>query len=261
MGERTLHAVWLGRRRYGPVHALQRALNEARKQGASRDTLLLLEHEPVITLGRGAHPQNILFSPQELAARGVDVCETGRGGDVTFHGPGQLVGYPIVALAPDRCDVRRYVRDLVAVMIALARDHGLDAGTIERHVGVWIDKASPGAWPGEQQAREPAKIGAVGVRLSRWVSMHGFAFNARIDPAAFSVIVPCGIHEFSVTSLQALLGRAPSPEQLAARAAELLSAQLGARLTGVQTVDAPDDLLCEALGVEPWIGAADELAE
>jgi len=258
MSERTLHAVWLGRRRYEPVHALQRALNEARKRGEAPDTLLLLEHEPVITLGRGAQPQNILLSPDALRARGVDVCETGRGGDVTFHGPGQLVGYPIVDLAPDRCDVRKYVRDLMTAMIALARNHGLGAGTIERHVGVWIDKASPLEWPGEAEARKPVKIGAVGVRLSHWVSMHGFAFNATIDPSAFNVIVPCGIREYGVASLRSLLGNSPEPAQLASQAAELIGRQLGAHLAGVETIDAPDDMLCEALAVAPWTSSSDE---
>lgn len=260
MAGRKLLAVWLGRRRYGPVHTLQRALHEARKHHAAQDTLLLLEHEPVITLGRSARPEHILLSSEVLRQRGVELFETGRGGDVTFHGPGQLVGYPIIDLTPDRCDVRRYVRDLMTVMIGLARDLGLGAGNIERHVGVWVDRAAPAVWPGELQATDPAKIGAVGVRLSRWVSMHGFAFNALLDPHDFDLIVPCGIREHGVTSVQALLGQAPCPAQLAPRAAELVCEQLGARLAGMRSIEVPDDALCEALGVQAWREAAESSA-
>jgi lipoyl(octanoyl) transferase len=247
---RRLRAVWLGRRRYEPVHVLQQALHEARKRGEIGDTLLLLEHEPVITLGRGASEDNVLLSPEALRARGIELCRTGRGGDVTWHGPGQLVGYPIVDLAPDRCDVRKYVRDLLEVMIGLAAAHGIGAGRLERHVGVWVDRASPGHWPGERAARAPAKLGAVGVRLSRWVTMHGFAFNTQTEFDAFSVIVPCGIREFGVTSLQALGVKAPGPEQLSLPAAELLCERLGAQLQELATVAVRDEHLLAAFGLQ-----------
>jgi lipoyl(octanoyl) transferase len=120
--------VWIGRRRYGPVLDLQRALVEARTAGKVGDTVLFLEHEPTITLGRGAHAENVLTPPPQLAALGVDLVETERGGDVTFHAPGQLVVYPIIDLAPDHCDVRRYVQSLARCMINLAAEYGVQAG-------------------------------------------------------------------------------------------------------------------------------------
>ena len=221
---RTFTAHWLGRVRYAEAHALQERLLDARIAGAVGDTLLLLEHEPVVTLGKGAHAENVLLSRAEIEQRGVDVHETGRGGDVTYHGPGQLVAYPIFDLHPDRLDVRRYVRDLARVMIALAADHGIAASFIEgdaKLVGVWVDQESPARWPGDPRepggAARPAKIGAIGVRLSRWVTMHGFAFNVSTDLEGFRLIVPCGIAAYGVTSL-ASLGKQPPPVEDVARA-------------------------------------------
>jgi lipoyl(octanoyl) transferase len=218
MQERRFTAHWLGRVRYGDAHALQERLLDARIRGTVEDTLLLLEHAPVVTLGRGAHQENILAPAAQLEKLGVELHETGRGGDVTYHGPGQLVAYPIFDLRPERCDVRRYVRDLARVMIALARDHDVDASFIEgdpKLVGVWVDEASPGRWAGDPRheggATRPAKLGAIGVRISRWVTMHGFAFNVCTDLAGFQLIVPCGIAQYGVTSLAALQPRAPVP--------------------------------------------------
>lgn len=209
---RSVALHWLGRIRYGRGHALQEKLVADRTAGRIGDTVLLLEHDPVITLGRGANEAHVLVDEQARRARGVDYFETGRGGDVTYHGPGQLVAYPIFDLKPDRCDVRRYVRDLARVMIALARDQGVDAGMIEgdaKLVGVWVDLDSPHAWPQGLSAestpgRRLAKLGAIGVRLSRWVTMHGFAFNVSTDLAGFEQIVPCGLSKHGVTSLAAL---------------------------------------------------------
>jgi lipoyl(octanoyl) transferase len=219
---RSITAHWLGRIRYAEALALQERLVEARVRGAIGDTLLLLEHDPVITLGRGAHAQNVLASEEVRAALGVDYFETGRGGDVTYHAPGQLVAYPILDLKPDRCDVRRYVRDLARVMIALARDHGVAAGMVEgdaKMIGVWVDRDAPGEWSEPHGEKRLAKIGAIGVRLSRWVTMHGFAFNGSTDLRGFQLIVPCGISSLGVTSLAELGVASPSVRDLAMQAA------------------------------------------
>ena len=219
---RRFAAHWLGRVRYAEALSLQERLLEARVRGEIGDTLLLLEHDPVVTLGRGSRGQNLLVSGAQLEQLGVDLHETGRGGDVTYHGPGQLVAYPIFDLNPDRCDVRRYVRDLARVMIDLARGQGAAASFLEgdpKLVGVWVDEESPREWVGDPRepggAKRPAKIGAIGVRISRWVTMHGFAFNVSTDLAGFGLIVPCGIAQFGVTSLSALGFDAPPVEAVA----------------------------------------------
>ena len=179
---------------YGEALALQRALVDQRRAGQVGDLLLLVEHPHVITLGvRGdGGRSHILASEEVLASRGVEVHETGRGGDVTYHGPGQLVGYPIIDLSPDRCDVHRYVRDLEEVLIRTASDFGIQAARIQGLTGVWVGRE---------------KLAAIGVRLSRWISSHGFALNVATDLDYFNLIVPCGIADRGVTSLERLLGR------------------------------------------------------
>lgn len=220
---REVTAHWLGRVAYGEALALQERLVAARIKGEVGDTLLLVEHPPVITLGRGAKPLHVLADEATRHRLGVEFFETGRGGDVTYHGPGQLVAYPIFDLKPDRCDVRRYVRDLGRVMTLLAKEHGVASGMIEgdpKLIGVWADLDTPSKWEepttaSSLGARNIGKIGAIGVRLSRWVTMHGFALNALTDLAAYGLIVPCGITDRAVTSLLALNGSAPTVEELA----------------------------------------------
>jgi lipoyl(octanoyl) transferase len=236
----TLH--WLGRVRYAEAHAFQERLVAARIRGQVGDVILALEHEPVITLGRSADKKNVLADASERREVGVDYAETGRGGDVTFHGPGQLVCYPILDLKPDRCDVRKYVRDLAEIMIRIAKDHGIAAGIVPgdpKLIGVWVDLESPRAWrDGADVPSRIAKIGAIGVRLSRWVTMHGFAFNASTDLTAFRHIVPCGISAHGVTSLAALGVTPPPLEDLARRSAAHFADVFGADVSMAQ--GAPD---------------------
>jgi len=222
---RRLHAYRVGRIGYGRAHTLQQRLVTARQTGAIEDTLLLLEHPPVFTLGRGARDgSNLLVDRTTLAAQGFEVHETGRGGDVTYHGPGQLVAYPILDLSPDRQDVRRYVASLEETMIRLAADHGVCAERLEGFNGAWVE-------PRSARAR---KIGAVGVRISRWVTMHGFAFNVSPNLAHFELIVPCGIRDKGVTSLErelSELGRpAPALDEVLGRAGEHFAALHGSEL-------------------------------
>lgn len=225
---RQLHGQWLGRRRYEAVHELQKQLHAARQAGEIPDTVLLLEHEPVITLGRGAKADNVLLPTELLSAAGVDLVETGRGGDVTLHAPGQLVCYPIVSLAPDRQDVRRYVADLAETMRRLALRHGVASGPVEGLIGVWVDKKSPSEFRGVEHALHLAKLGAIGVRISRWVTMHGFALNYTTDLELFGMIVPCGIRDYGVTSVEELTGKQPDVALEARAAIELLAEVLGA---------------------------------
>ena len=182
---------------YPDALALQQQLVEDRKQGRISDRLLLLEHPPVITLGVRARNDrsHVLQSEAALAARGVALFETGRGGDVTYHGPGQLVGYPIFDLKPDRCDGHQYVRDLEEVLIRAVTVFGIAAHRVKGLTGIWV---------GEAGMEE--KLAAIGVRISRWVTSHGFALNVNTDLDGFQLIVPCGIADRGVTSIQRLVG-------------------------------------------------------
>ena len=199
---RDLDIRRLGVLSYGEGLALQRELVEQRKAGAIPDTLLLLEHPHVITVGvkQAGGRSHIVASPERLADLGVEVHETGRGGDVTYHGPGQIVGYPILDLKPDRCDVHRYVRDLEEVMIRMAAAFGIAAGRIEGLTGAWVGQE---------------KLAAIGVRIARWVTSHGFAFNVNTTLEHFNFIVPCGISDKGVTSLERLLGQPVSMDEVA----------------------------------------------
>jgi len=188
---RSLEVRRLGVVPYEEALAMQRALVEDRCAGRIDDVLLLVEHPHVLTLGvRGdGGRSHILVSPELLSARRIGVYETGRGGDITYHGPGQLVGYPIISLKPDRCDVHRYVRDLEEVLIRAVRDVGVDATRIAGLTGIW---------------HANQKLAAIGVRISRWVTSHGFALNVAPDLECFKLIVPCGITDHGVTSLEQL---------------------------------------------------------
>jgi len=196
---RSVDVRRLGLVAYGAGLELQAGLVEERRSGAIGDTLLLLEHPPVITLGvktRGKQV-NIVASPEVLAAEGVSVFETGRGGDITYHGPGQLVGYPILDLRPERCDVHRYVRDIEEALILALREFDIEGGRLAGRTGVWVGP----------DGREE-KVAAIGVRISRWITSHGFALNVGTNLEHFQLIVPCGIADRGVTSIERLLGRA-----------------------------------------------------
>ena len=197
-GDAPLEVRRLGRVDYAEALELQKTLVEQRKRGLIPDQLLLLEHPEVITLGVRTRNDrsHVVARPEALAAEGVAVFETGRGGDVTYHGPGQLVGYPIFDLKPDRCDVHRYVRDVEEGLIRAAAEFGIRAGRVKGLTGVWAG----------DEGRE-AKLAAIGVRISRWVTSHGFALNVNTDLSRFGLIVPCGIADRGVTSMKELLGR------------------------------------------------------
>jgi lipoyl(octanoyl) transferase len=204
---RTLEVRRLGTISYADGLEIQKGLVEQRKAGAIPDQLLLLQHPPVITLGVKSRNDrsHIVASPDLLASEGVEVFETGRGGDVTYHGPGQLVGYPIIDLKPDRCDVHQYVRDLEEVMILMAATFGVEAGRIPGLTGAWVGNE---------------KLAAMGVRIARWITSHGFAFNVNTALNHFDLIVPCGITDKGVTSLSKLIGREIPMEEVEEAAAE-----------------------------------------
>jgi lipoyl(octanoyl) transferase len=197
MENRPLAIRRLGRMSYDDATALQHTLVEERRAGRIADTLLLLEHPHVLTLGvRRGGRANIVAAPEVLRERGVTVVEAGRGGDVTYHGPGQLVGYPILDLRPDRQDVHRYVRDIEEALIGTCGDFGVRAKRLEGLTGAWV----------RHPARGDEKIAAIGVRISRWITSHGFAINVNTDLEYFKLIVPCGIADRGVTSLAAITG-------------------------------------------------------
>lgn len=252
----------MGRRPYRPVHDLMQRMAEARHAGAAGDTLLFVEHEPVITLGRGARAAHVLVPDGARAERGVDLVETGRGGDVTYHGPGQLVCYPILDLKPDRCDVRKYVSDLAKIMIRAVRLYGIGAGLVPGNIGTWVDLASPSAWPEEGAPEEPAKIGAIGVRLSRWITTHGFALNVSTNLEDFQMIVPCGIRAHGVTSLRELTNDAPSLLDLAGACLPIFAETFEARVSSLEDwSDAGIGDLYEGLGAGPHEAPARELPQ
>jgi len=210
-----LHVHWLGRLGYAEAVALQQEQIEARRAGARPDTLFLLEQPPVITLGRGARAGHVLAPAARLAELGIELVGSGRGGDVTYHGPGQLVGYPVVSLRPGERDAHAYLRRLEEGLIATAVHWGIDAVRVAGLTGVWV---------GDE------KLAAIGVRLSTgWITSHGFALNVHDNLAGFAHIVPCGIHDRGVTSLERLTRTAPALADVARVAAGHVARALGRR--------------------------------
>lgn len=221
--QREIQVVRLGRVEYEDGLRLQQLFFNARREKKVPDTLLLLEHPPVLTLGRAAKRANVLASDAVLRKLGVELHETDRGGDVTYHGPGQLVGYPIFDLAPDRQDVRKYVRAVEESVIRALAAFGIGAGRIPEWPGVWIGSK------GDPEAR---KIAAIGVHISRWLTTHGFALNLRPNLQHFGLIIPCGIKEAGVTSMALELGdAAPDFEALQDTVARCFAEVFEAKLT------------------------------
>jgi lipoyl(octanoyl) transferase len=217
---RLCEARWLELVPYDDGLRLQERAVERLRSGEGQEQLLLLEHPHVFTLGRGADSANILADQQQLQSNSVEVHETGRGGDVTYHGPGQLVGYPIINLRPDRCDVHRYVRDIEEVLIKTIAEFGVVGTRIPGLTGVWVGNE---------------KIGAIGVRIARWITSHGFALNVNTDLSYFNMIVPCGISDKGVTSLSRLLGRQIQLQELAQVAAAQFSEVFARRVVFADT--------------------------
>jgi lipoyl(octanoyl) transferase len=222
-----LHARWLGRMDYAAAHALQKQLVDERATGVIEDQLLLLEHPAVLTLGRQSDPAHILASDDELTARGITVERTERGGEVTYHGPGQLVAYPIIRLHERALLVRPLVRALESALIATCAAHDVGADRRDGHPGCWCDPTGP----------SPRKIGAVGLRIERGVSYHGIALNVTVDLADFDLIDPCGMPGVASTSIAHERGDQTGPPSTASveRAAPIFArafaSAIGAPLT------------------------------
>lgn len=215
---RPIEVHRLGVVSYSDALELQKRLVELRKSDEIPDQLLLLEHPPVITLGVKTRNDrsHVVATTETLEEQGVEVFESGRGGDVTYHGPGQLVGYPIMDLRPDRCDVHRYVRDLEEMLIRVAAGFGVTAGRLPGLTGAWVGSD---------------KVAAIGVRIARWVTSHGFALNVSTNLAHFNLIVPCGITDKGVTSLERLTGRNLDMDEVADAAAIEFAAVFDRSLT------------------------------
>jgi lipoyl(octanoyl) transferase len=207
---RPLLWSYLGRVPYAEAVELQHAVRDAVRRGEGPDRFLLLEHPHVYTLGRNADRSDVLREGVE----GVEVIECDRGGQVTYHGPGQLVGYPVVNLSPDRRDIRRYVRDLQEALIRTLADYGIEGrpGEEAAFIGVWVGAG---------------KIASIGVHLSHWITTHGFALNVSTDLSYFSGIIPCGLRQVEMTSMERLTGKAPALPEVAAACARHLAEILG----------------------------------
>lgn len=207
---KQLNILNLGLKPYDSALELQHRMVAARRQNKIDDTLILLEHPPVITLGRRGHEGNILVTSEWLAQHGIQVHRVERGGDVTYHGPGQLVGYPIMDLGQHRKDVGWYMHSLEEVLIRALADFGIDAVRLSDNIGVWLD--------------ERTKIAALGARIENWITYHGFALNVAKDTAHFELIVPCGLSNKEVTSMEETLGRPVDMAQVRERVVDHFAA-------------------------------------
>jgi len=208
--------VDLGLIGYAEACALQKRIVAARKAGAMADVFLFCEHPPVITLGRSGKRENLLASERVLRQKGVEFHATDRGGDITYHGPGQIVGYPILNLGAIRRDVVWYVRMLEEAMIRVTAEFGIATERIAGKTGIWV-----------RAGNSEEKLAAIGVHISRWVTSHGFAYNVSTDLRNFDLIVPCGIADRKATSLEKLLGRNVEEKEVAPRIAKHLGELLG----------------------------------
>jgi lipoyl(octanoyl) transferase len=227
---RTTRWSWLGRVGYADAARLQVEIRERLAAGEGPERLLLLEHPHVYTLGRNASATDVLLAEAELARRGVEVAITDRGGQVTYHGPGQLVGYPILDLSPDRRDLRRYVRDLQQVLVEVLGGYGIEAcGGEGERIGVWTAGGR--------------KIASLGIHLARWRTTHGFALNVSTELGLFGGIVACGLPEVEMTSIERETGAAPPLDEVAARVVPVF-----ARLFGRELVPEPAALAVAAGG-------------
>ena len=209
-----LRTSWLGRVPYQPTHQLQWSLLERRKSGEIPDSLLLLEHEPVITLGRRADASHVLSDDFTIAAQGAEVVETDRGGQATYHGPGQLVAYPIVSVRELKLGPVAYIRILEETIIQLLRDYGVSGHRVVGKSGVWVG-GEPGSKPPKGENPTGRKIAAIGVRISGGVAMHGIALNVSTDLDFYAQIVPCGMPNLDMTSMLRESGASPDIERIA----------------------------------------------
>lgn len=229
--------VDLGGMGYERAYALQQRIVAARKGSLVPDVLLLCEHPHVITLGRNGRAEHLLAPEAMLRQMGVEFHATNRGGDITYHGPGQIVAYPIVNLAEIRRDVGWYVRQLEEAMIRTTAEYGITAERVEGRTGIWVNAAAPDAH------RDEEKLGAIGVHISRWVTSHGLAYNVSTDLHFFDLIVPCGIADKRATSLAKLLGRAVNQKEVAARMARHLGDCFGREMRAVRLAELEEALV------------------
>lgn len=247
--------VDLGLIGYAEAYALQKRIVAARKAETSEDVLLLCQHPHVITQGRNGKREHLLAGEQVLRQKGVEFYETSRGGDVTYHGPGQIVGYPIINLGAIRRDVVWYVRMLEEVMIRASADFGVAAAREAGKTGVWVapnEELTPSAQRTQSSQRGAEKLGAIGVHISRWVTSHGFAYNVSTDLRFFDLIVPCGIAGRKATSLEKLLGRAVDSRKVAPR----LTKHFG-EVFALKTQSASREELLETLERREQLAAAE----